>query len=722
MPQAGLLKKDLKGFIGVNLRMERLDLADEELAKIINADLHIQPRTIVLRLGRTKQFDTALADKNIRRLARVNALRYRVAGQTLYRDETAIFTSLSSNLFTTIVPFRPLLDDSLWAFVVDESGMKKDDGTNTFTWGIAASTTAPTAQAGTDNGSLAGDYTLRYTYLRKTSTGQIAHESNPSPVSNTATLTNHAVLADIADSSDSQVTHVRVYRTVAGGSLHLFDVEISASTKEHGYCFDWENDLLSARIAPASGYTDSGDIDGDTGYIVPGDFKPTYQFTTEFADETKAGTYPWEDGITSDSTVVIGVFPWEYDHITTDVSDTISSLPNVSASPAKFTTTVLKYEACHAWEQDHLNGLTDFTAQTAPVATMPQHNRWALYLVQADSALGGVVATDNNPPPSVSWGVEFQEHMFLCRDSSNPHYLWWSKRFRPESVPVANFIEIGNPSDPVQCAVPIAGLLGVFTRQSKYRVTGNSTSGFVHNEALSRRGTPAPIAVVPTEFGIVFPARDGVFSTNLITLDTQIAADILPLFEGQSVNGMDAINWDQAIKMSAAVYKRKYYLSYASGSSTEPNTMAVYSQDTQRWYFYDHEMRSIYVEEADDDLTGGGFDGFVYILEDGVSDGGTDISLEAETKDLDGGAADVRKLFRYFRIDADTQGDTLTVEFYIDDSLKRSVSFTSARGKTLFLLPEGSMGYQCRFRFTYSGQRRVRIYGASVIYLPLEAA
>src|SRR3990172_7321525 len=85
MPQQGLVQQQIKSFLGVNLRKDRVDLADEELAKSVNADLHTSPGTIVLRKGRTKQFSTALSDLVIRRLGKVNAKRYQVAGTTFYR-------------------------------------------------------------------------------------------------------------------------------------------------------------------------------------------------------------------------------------------------------------------------------------------------------------------------------------------------------------------------------------------------------------------------------------------------------------------------------------------------------------------------------------------------------------------------------------------------------------------------------------------------------------
>ena len=94
-PQPGVpqrLKQLAQGFLGVNLRKDRVTLADEELAKAINADLHERPGTLLLRRGRRKQFGTALTDLAIRRLALVNGVRYQIAGQSIYRDTAAILS------------------------------------------------------------------------------------------------------------------------------------------------------------------------------------------------------------------------------------------------------------------------------------------------------------------------------------------------------------------------------------------------------------------------------------------------------------------------------------------------------------------------------------------------------------------------------------------------------------------------------------------------------
>ncbi len=72
---------------------------------------------------------------------------------------------------------------------------------------------------------------------------------------------------------------------------------------------------------------------------------------------------------------------------------------------------------------------------------------------------------------------------------------------------------VGTELQPEDC-----GLLGVFSRRTKYRILGNITSGFVAQEALSSRGTPSPNSAIITEQGIGFVARDGIFMTNCCVL------------------------------------------------------------------------------------------------------------------------------------------------------------------------------------------------------------
>ena len=576
MPTLASAQKTIRSFLGVNLRRDRLDLEDYELAKAINADLHSMLGSISLRLGRTSLFSSSLGG-SVRRMGKVNSIRYQVANQTLYRNQSSISTSLSANKITTIGSYRPLSDATLWAFIADDAQMKKDDGTNLRNWGIVAPTVAPSVTQDATGGSLtAGTYQVQYTYVRK-SGSTVACESNPSPAGSAVSSGSDSLDIVVTPSTDPQVTKVRLYRTISGGSDFLY-----------------------------------------------------------------LGEY------TNDSSIKV-------------------------------------------------NGASD-------------------------SSLGAEVETDHDPPVNAHWFTVWNDSGWLLGDVNNPDWLYFSNRFLPEYFPPEQYLELGDANDPLQCAVPSVGMLGVFSRKTKYRIVGNILSGYVGIEAISRRGTMAPNAVINSEQGIIFPASDGVFISSLSSPDISISADIDPLIFGESVNDFNAVNWSAASTMASGYYKGRYYWAYPSGSNTTPDIMAVYSFDTKKWYFYQIPMQSILYEEDTDQFIGGGTDGVCYQLEDGATDNGSDIAMTVETKDYTTSDPDVRRIYQFFKVDADCFNDTLNVEIFIDNVSKGQYAITGSRTKIVENLPEGSMGFTHRFKFTYTGSSRIRIYGVQMISVPLGAS
>jgi hypothetical protein len=553
-------------------------LEQDELAYAMNADLFLELGTIRVRRGRSALITTRLSDLVVRRVARVNSIRYQVAGTVLYRAGSSIRTGLSDNLVTTIQGYRPLNDTSTWAFVADANGMYKDDGTNLWNWGITAPSATP--GVGTTGTGLTGVYHVKFTYCRKVGSTVIC-ESNPSPASAAQTLANQSLaITGMTASSDGQVTHIRIYRTIADGANYY-------------------------------------------------------------------------------------------------------------------------------WDQDIANGTTTATSS------------------QADDALGSELATDNDPPPACGYvSPPWEGRLWLCQDPNYPHYLYYTKRFQPEVVPTANFLEIGTPEDPLQCALPYGGINVVFARARKYRVMGTGTTPFVAQETPSKRGCPAWAAADIGEDGIYFLATDGIYKTNGFAADEQISGPIQPLFEGRSVNGYSPINFDQASKFSLRVWKRRVYASVADGDSTTPNRIWVNKIGTDRWQAYDHAMASLGQEEDTDYLVAGGHDGFVHRLETGNNDGGVDIAMTVDSKDYAHVTAEsptgpmARKL--YHSIGEDLDGGTFGVTFYVDGATKYSCAIPTSRRPTPIRLPANSQGYRWRKRWTYSGTGQAVIYGTTTYAMPME--
>lgn len=569
------LPESLPTFQGVNLRRERTSLRDEDVARAINCDLHSQVGTAMLRRGRSLVYDLPSTAGLLRYQQTLNNVRYAVAGTVLYRNGASLVTGLSPFLKTTLAAMRPLDDTTLWTFIADQSGMKKESNGTVRTWGIAAPTATPAVAAGASPG-LSGVYTVSFTYCRMDPGGAILyHESNPSPTSGSVTVSDQTIsVSGMTASTDPQVTHKRIYRTVNGGSTRLLDQTIANAT----------------------------------------------------------------------------------------------------------------------------------TTATLSVA---------------DAGLGAAVATDNNVPPVSAIMTDHQEHIFLL-DPANPSYLWWSKRYRPESVPTTNFLDIGTAADPLNGLVSLVGLLGVFTEKTKYRVLGNDTSGFVHQEALSARGTPAPQAALVTEHGCLFPSRDGLFRTNFVQEDEELSGLIAPLFEGMTVNDYAPINWAAAASMAMAYWKQRLYFAYPSGTNVTPDMVAVYSWHTSQWYFYQMPVETLYMEaESDQVLAGTGI--HITALESGTSDLGAAITMVLEPASRQFQSPFVRKRFDWLRVDCDARSGTVLCEVFIDDMLVQYVRLTGSRTRRLLRMG-GVQGFTWRVRLTYVGTEPATFDGVEMQAVLLRAA
>jgi hypothetical protein len=91
-----------------------------------------------------------------------------------------------------------------------------------------------------------------------------------------------------------------------------------------------------------------------------------------------------------------------------------------------------------------------------------------------------------------------------------------------------------------------------------------------------------------------------------------------------------------------------------------------------------------------------------------------------ETKDFRGDSIDIRKLFQHLKLNTNTGGATVTVKFYVDDTLEHTTTVsTSTRQETLLPLPENIMGHSWRVKFTYTGSIRIRLYSCAAVFLPL---
>jgi len=194
----------------------------------------------ITRDGSAK-LNTTAVDTDIWWIEEQGGSRFTFAGTQIYEDESSIATGLTSAQWAAI-KYNAYNDTTDNVFALNGTDRKRIESSVAYEWGIAAPTTAPTVSSGSGSG-LTGQYNAKYTYVRKVGAVSVA-ESNPSDAATTAAvLNNQSLSVEITQPTDTQVTHIRLYRTLADGAVYFLDSEVAVATSiTHGYSESFESD------------------------------------------------------------------------------------------------------------------------------------------------------------------------------------------------------------------------------------------------------------------------------------------------------------------------------------------------------------------------------------------------------------------------------------------------------------------------------------------------
>ena len=209
----------------LNISADATELPDDALTRAKNVRLD-RPGLAVTRPGSSRSSITMEAPANFQ--IEQGGARYAFAGTGIYRNELNIASGLT-NADWSAYKYNAFNETDLRIFALNGTDRKRISGTEVHEWGIDAPTSAPTLAVGSGTG-LTGDYNAKYTYVRK-SGATVISESNPSDAAGSAqTLTNEDLKITWTASGDPQVTHVRLYRTLPGGTIYFVDQDVSVGT------------------------------------------------------------------------------------------------------------------------------------------------------------------------------------------------------------------------------------------------------------------------------------------------------------------------------------------------------------------------------------------------------------------------------------------------------------------------------------------------------------
>lgn len=195
-------------------------VVSEAIARIKNLRLNVHGQAI-LRLG-SREAGVAMLTNPANFIIEQDGMRYSFDGSNIYRNEVVISGGASSQWWAIL--YNQFNDSDQQVFALNGALRKRINGADVFEWGIEPPM-APPALVALGTG-LTGTYNVVYTYARFVG-GTVVSESNPSPAATEAlTVANEGIKVTFTASSDPQVTHVRIYRTLDGGGIFYFDQNV----------------------------------------------------------------------------------------------------------------------------------------------------------------------------------------------------------------------------------------------------------------------------------------------------------------------------------------------------------------------------------------------------------------------------------------------------------------------------------------------------------------
>lgn len=222
--------------------------------------------------------------------------RYTFAGGSIYANESSIASGLTSAQWSAI-KYNAFNDTTQQVFALNGADRKRISAGVVYEWGITAPTAGPTLSSGAGSG-LTGEYNAKYTYVRKVAS-TVVSESDPSPAATTSiVLSNGSLAITPTQPTDTQVTHIRFYRTSANGLTYSYAGEVAVSLSyDYGYTYDFEEE---------DGY-ESGD---------------GYKFTTADSTHTTENVFSWEERFFDlSTTITVSTYSQPFDTFDSAITD-----------------------------------------------------------------------------------------------------------------------------------------------------------------------------------------------------------------------------------------------------------------------------------------------------------------------------------------------------------------------------------------------------------------
>lgn len=315
------------------------------------------------------------------------------------------------------------------------------------------------------------------------------------------------------------------------------------------------------------------------------------------------------------------------------------------------------------------------TQEQAYVLSVDSAVSAAIVFLQSPHAVGEIFAASTRPLPGLNLMAIAFDQAFMAGDPDNPHVLYYSNPFNPETFPQENFVEVGTPDSPIMALVVLRGLLYVFTSKTVFQIYGGGGAVPIPVPTGCMHGLVANFAWAASENVIFYMSYDGVYAfqgsgSKYMTLDTEW------VWTGKNLGPIPAIDTTQKASIFMAYANHELFVSYVD--QTGIRRRLIWSENYQRWRpdLTTPQITSEFFEQDTGQFVVGGSDGMVYL--DRINDydsggfmGGVEIknpiSFALQTAQMDQGQAKAFKVFNELTIDAALNGNTVNVFLVFDN-------------------------------------------------------
>lgn len=299
--------------------------------------------------------------------------------------------------------------------------------------------------------------------------------------------------------------------------------------------------------------------------------------------------------------------------------------------------------------------------------------------LQNDHDIGDPVTATTQPQVPMDLLAIAFDQAFLAGDPNNPHVLYYSRVFQPETFPPENFIEVGTPDSPIMGLVVLRGQLFVFTTKTVFQIYGGGGATPIPIPTGVMHGLVAKFAWCASENIIYYASYDGIYAFQGSS-SAYISEPTEWIWTGQNLGPIQAIEPGQTNTIFMAYCNHEVYVSYRDQNGVRHRL--IYSEVYSRWRNDDqaftpfNDITAMFFEQDTGDYVVGKTDGMVYL--DRVNDydsGGYRAGLEIknpilinmQTAQDDLGVPKAFKVFNELTLDFDTQGQPLLLTLLFDN-------------------------------------------------------